>query len=100
MPNVEIKSTGGLTRKQAGQRLIELGNALVGGSTVEVDWGNDKIKIGVADRVEWELEIEIEGSETELEIELKWSDAAATAEAEPPMQANPRRTRSSRAKTS
>ncbi len=100
MPNVEIKSTGGLTRKQAGQRLIELGNALVGGSTVEVDWGNDKIKLGVADRVEWELEIEIEGDETELEIELKWRDSASGGAAESPMHANPRRTRTSRAKTS
>ena len=76
MPNVEIKSSAGLTRKEAGNRLIELGNALVAGSKVELDWGQDTFKLGVANRVDWELEIEIEGSETELEIEISWRDAA------------------------
>jgi amphi-Trp domain-containing protein len=108
MPNVEIKSSTGLSRKEAGNRLIELGNALVAGSTVELDWGADTFKLGVADRVEWELEIEIEGTETELEIEISWRDAASGGEsagtsddAQPALErsANPRRTRAARAKT-
>jgi amphi-Trp domain-containing protein len=116
MPNVEIKSSAGLTRKEAGNRLIELGNALVAGSKVEFDWGQDTFKLGVANRVDWELEIEIEGSETELEIEISWRDAASSVDSDsdsdsdshgdtgahptPERSANPRRTRAARAKSS
>ena len=112
MPNVEIKSSAGLSRKEAGNRLIELGNALVAGSKVELDWGQDTFKLGVANRVDWELEIEIEGSETELEIEISWRDAASSADSDsdshvdtgahptPERSANPRRTRAARAKSS
>ena len=86
MPKVEFKRKSRLTRQEAADRLIALGNALAAGSEIELSSGGDSVKIGVASQLNWELEIEIDGDETELEIELKWTDddageeeAAATA---------------------
>ena len=94
MPKVEFKRKSRLTRQEAADRLIALGNALAAGSEIELSSGGDSVKIGVASQLNWELEIEIDGDETELEIELKWTDdprgkddddkvAAATPEPEP-----------------
>lgn len=74
MPNVEIKRKVRLTRQEAAERLIALGNALAGGSEVDLSSDGDSIKLGVAGHVDWELEIEVDGDETELEIEIKWKD--------------------------
>lgn len=76
MPKVEIKRKSRLTRQEVADRLIALGNALAGGSEIELSSGGDSIELAVADQIDWELEIEIDGDETELEIELKWRDAA------------------------
>lgn len=77
MPSIEIKRKTRLTRQEAAERLIALGNALASGSEVELSAGGDSIKIGVAGSVDWELEIEVDGDETELEIEIKWKDDPA-----------------------
>jgi len=85
VPKVEIKRKAVLSRQEVADRLIALGNALAGGSEVELSAGGDSIRIGVADQVHWELEIEVDGDETELEIEIKWKDDPAAAE--PPARA-------------
>jgi amphi-Trp domain-containing protein len=77
VPNVEIKRKVRLTRQEAAERLIALGNALAGGAEVDLSSDGDSIKLGVAGHVDWELEIEVEGDETELEIEIKWKDDPA-----------------------
>ena len=82
MPNVEIKRKTRLSRQEAAERLIALGNALATGSEVELSAGSDTIKIGVAGTVDWELEIEVDGDETELEIEIKWKDDPAGKDAD------------------
>jgi amphi-Trp domain-containing protein len=74
VPKVEFKRKARLTRQEAAERLIALGNALAGGSEIELSSGGDSVKIGVASQVQWELEIEIDGDETEIEIEIKWTD--------------------------
>src|SRR4029453_8150373 len=83
MPDVEIKRKVRLSRKQAGERLIAVGKALVGGSTSELDFDGDSLRFTVADQVNWEFELEVDGDEVELEIELKWSDAAPAVPAAP-----------------
>jgi amphi-Trp domain-containing protein len=74
VPKVEFKRKARLTRQEAAERLIALGNALAAGSEIELSSGGDSVKIGVASQVSWELEIEIDGDETEIEIEIKWTD--------------------------
>lgn len=81
MADVEIKRKIRLSRKQAGERLIAMGKALVGGSTSELDFDGESLRFTVADNVQWEFELEVDGDEMELEIELKWSDAAPAAPA-------------------
>lgn len=82
MPTVEFKRKARLSRQEVAERLIALGNALAGGSEVELSAGGDTLKIGVAAQVDWELEIEIDGDETELEIEIKWRDDPAPVAAD------------------
>jgi amphi-Trp domain-containing protein len=95
MADVEIKRKIRLSRKQAGERLIAVGEALVGGPTSELDFDGESIRFTVADEVNWEFELEVDGDEIELEIELKWSDGASAEPAAPPVAA-PKRTRNSR----
>ena len=91
MPKVEFKRKTRLSRQEAADRLIALGNALSSGSEIELGTGEDTLKLGVAAYLNWELEIEVDGDETELEIEIKWTDdppddaepAAAPATADP-----------------
>jgi amphi-Trp domain-containing protein len=94
MADVEIKRKVRLSRKQAGERLIAVGKALVGGSTSELDFDGESLRFTVADQVNWEFELEVDGDEMELEIELKWSDAAPPAPAAPVTA--PKRLRNSR----
>ena len=93
MADVEIKRKVRLSRKQAGERLIAVGKALVGGSTSELDFDGESLRFTVGDEVNWEFELEVDGDEMELEIELKWSDAAPDAPAAPA--AAPKRGRNS-----
>jgi amphi-Trp domain-containing protein len=81
MADLEIKRKIRLSRKQAGERLIAVGKALVGGSTSELEFDGESLRFTVADNVQWEFELEVDGDEMELEIELKWSDAAPAAPA-------------------
>ena len=74
MPKVEFKRKTRLSREEAADPLIALGNALSSGSEIELGTGEDTLKLGVAAYLNWELEIEIDGDETELEIEIKWTD--------------------------
>jgi amphi-Trp domain-containing protein len=85
MADVEIKRKVRLTREQAGERLMELGKALVAAPESELNLDGDSIRFTVGDRVQWEFELEVDGDEIELEIELKWSTAkpAAPAPAKP-----------------
>jgi amphi-Trp domain-containing protein len=89
MADVEIKRKVRLSRKQAGERLIAVGKALVGGSKSELEFDGESIHFTVADQVNWEFELEVEGDEIELEIELKWSDAAPAAPAAPAAKSAP-----------
>ncbi|MEU7906529.1 amphi-Trp domain-containing protein [Actinoplanes sp. NPDC049118] len=73
---MEIKRKVRLTRKQAGERLITLGNALVAAPVSELDFDGDSIRYTVADELDWEFELEVDGNGVELELELKWSAAA------------------------
>ena len=79
VPKIEITRKTTLTRQQVAERLIAWGTALASGADVELESGDDSIKITVADEVQWELEIEVDGDETEIEIELKWRDRPARA---------------------
>ena len=81
MPDVEIKRKVRLSREEAAQRLIDIGNALADSSKSRLHFDGDSIHFTVADQVEFEFELEVEGDQTELEIELKWSDASPS---EPP----------------
>jgi amphi-Trp domain-containing protein len=76
MADVEIKRTTKLTRKEAGERLIVLGNALAGDSSAEVEYDGSAVKLAVPGDLSWEFELEVEGDEVELEIELKWTMAS------------------------
>ncbi|MFD6859729.1 amphi-Trp domain-containing protein [Rhodococcus sp. NPDC060090] len=78
MPKLEIKRKSELSRKEVSDRLIALGQALAGGSEVELGSDGDSIEIVVADRVRWELEIEVDGDEIEIEIEISWRDDPAS----------------------
>ena len=82
MPKLEIKKTSELSRKEASERLIELGRALADGSEVELGSPGDSVSMVVADRVRWELEIEVDGDEIEIEIEISWRDAPSGASAD------------------
>ena len=94
MADVEITRKIRLSRRQAGERLIALGKALVDGATSELEFGGDSIRFTVADQVAWEFELEVDGDELELEIELKWSTAASAAPAA--STAAPQRTKNAR----
>jgi amphi-Trp domain-containing protein len=87
MAGVEIKRKVRITRKEAGERLIELGKALTAAPQSELDLDGDRIKFTVADDLQWEFELEVDGNEVELEIELKWLQhpvaAPAAASASP-----------------
>jgi amphi-Trp domain-containing protein len=83
MAEVEIKRTIRLTRKQAGERLIALGQALTGAPRSELHFDGASISFTVADHVEWEFELEVDGDELELEIELKWSNGAPAERTSP-----------------
>ncbi|MBF6278635.1 MULTISPECIES: amphi-Trp domain-containing protein [Nocardia] len=74
MPKLEINRNSELSREEVAERLIAIGQALAGGSEVELGSGGDRIEIVVPDRVHVELEIEIDGDETEIEIEISWRD--------------------------
>ncbi|WP_410876050.1 amphi-Trp domain-containing protein [Nocardia sp. A7] len=74
MPKLEIKRKSELSRKEVSEHLIAIGQALAGGSEVELGESGDSIEIVVADRVRWELEIEVDGDKTEIEIEISWHD--------------------------
>ncbi|MFF2084463.1 amphi-Trp domain-containing protein [Nocardia sp. NPDC058176] len=78
MPKLEIKRKSELSRAEAAERLIAIGQALARGSEVELEAGDDSIETVVADRVRWEFEIEVDGDETEIEIEISWRDDPAT----------------------
>ncbi|MFE3446057.1 amphi-Trp domain-containing protein [Nocardia sp. NPDC059180] len=95
MPKLELKRTSALSRDEVSQRLIALGQALAGGSEVELGSEGDTLSIDVADQVRWELEIEVDGDETEIEIEISWRDgpsgADSPAESETPVRAKPAR---------
>lgn len=82
MPKLEIKKTSELSRKEASDRLIELGRALAEGPEVELGSSGDSVKTVIAERVRWEFEIEVDGDETEIEIEISWRDAPPEAPAE------------------
>jgi amphi-Trp domain-containing protein len=96
MAEVEIKRKIQITRKDAGERLIELGKALAAAPESELDLDGDSIKFTVADHVNWEFELEVDGDEVELEIELKWSQAPVVASAPKPAAPPAKRARSSR----
>ncbi|MCC3313825.1 amphi-Trp domain-containing protein [Nocardia africana] len=74
MPKLEINRKSELSRREVSERLIAIGQALAGGSEVELGSDGDTIETVVPDRVHWELEIEIDGDETEIEIEISWRD--------------------------
>jgi amphi-Trp domain-containing protein len=93
MAGIEIKRKIRITRKEAGERLIELGKAMAAAPESELDLNGDSIKFTVADEVDWEFELEVDGDQIELEIELKWSQAPATVAAPAPPAA--KRTRNS-----
>ena len=77
MPDVELERKRTLSRQEAGERLIAIGNALVAGAESKLEMDGDSVRFTVADQVRWEFELEVDGNETELEVELKWSDAPA-----------------------
>ena len=52
MPSIEIKRKATLSRQEAADRLIALGNALPEGSEVELSSGGDSIKVEVAGQVQ------------------------------------------------
>ena len=54
MPKVEFKSKARLSRQEAADRLIALGNALSSGSEIELGTGDDTLKLGVAAHLNWE----------------------------------------------
>jgi amphi-Trp domain-containing protein len=83
MADVKIERKQRLSRQEAGERLIALGRALAGGSTVEWESGDDSISFAVADEVAWEFELEVDGDGRELEIELTWTTAAPAARPRP-----------------
>jgi amphi-Trp domain-containing protein len=95
MAGVEIKRKVRISRKEAGERLIELGKALAAAPESELELNGDSIKFTVADDLDWEFELEIDGDEVELELELKWSLAAPTP-APAPAPAPAKRARTSR----
>ena len=74
MPKLEINRKSELSRVEVSERLIAIGQALAGGSEVELGTDGDVIDVVVPDHVHLELEIEIDGDETEIEIEISWRD--------------------------
>lgn len=92
MADVEIKRKIRISRKEAGERLIDLGKALTEASESKLDLDGDSIKFTVADDVDWEFELEVDGNKVELEIELKWSHAPVAGPVRtPPPAAKPRK---------
>ena len=91
MAEMEIKTRRRLTRREAGERLIALGQALAAGPVAEWEVGEDSVRFTVADEVAWEFELEVDGDERELEIELKWTQAAAEPAPSRPRRATRRR---------
>ncbi|NEW39848.1 amphi-Trp domain-containing protein [Nocardia cyriacigeorgica] len=102
MPKLELKKKSALSRDEVSQRLIALGQALAGGSEVELGSEGESLSIEVADQVRWELEIEVDGDETEIEIEISWRDdtsgsttsteSKTAVRARPARRARPRKT--------
>jgi amphi-Trp domain-containing protein len=84
MADVEIKRKIRISRKEAGERLIDLGKALTEAPEAKLDLDGDSIKFTVADDVDWEFELEVDGNKVELEIELKWSQAPVAEPARTP----------------
>jgi amphi-Trp domain-containing protein len=81
MPDVELERKQTLSRQEAGERLIAIGNALVAGAESKLDMDGDSVRFTVAEQVHWEFELEVDGTETQLEVELKWSDAPVPRQA-------------------
>ena len=82
MPDVELERKQTLSRQEAGERLIAIGNALVAGAEAKLEMDGDTVWFTVADQVRWEFELEVDGTETELELELKWSDTPVPRQTE------------------
>ena len=57
MPDVEIKRKVRLSREEAAQRLIAIGNALADSSTTRLHFDGDSIQFTVANQVEWEFRV-------------------------------------------
>ena len=87
MADVEIKRKVRLSRQEAGERLIQLGTALAGAPTSELDFDGDSIRFTVAEKLDWEFELEVDDHGLEIEVELKWSHASAAPA--PPAGAKP-----------
>ena len=83
MAEVEFERKIRTSRRDAGERLIALGTALVAGAKVELHHEADSIQFTVADELDWEFELEIDGDDVEVEIELKWSSRAKPSLAKP-----------------
>ena len=74
MAQVEFERKLRISRKEAGERLIALGQSLLAGAKSKLEHEGDSIQFTVADQIDWEFELEIDGDDIELEIELKWSN--------------------------
>ncbi len=72
MDILKIESKETLTREEAAARLRAIADALAVHNEVELDWGDKRLRVHVADQVRMEVEVEVEDDEIEFEIELKW----------------------------
>lgn len=84
MAEIEFERRIRVSRKEAGERLIALGRALVAGAKVKLTHDADSIEFNVADELDWEFELEVDGDDVEVEVELKWSTAKKAAPAKRP----------------
>jgi len=91
MSDFKHKHKEQLSRQAAGDRLIAIGTALTGGADLDLELGEQRAVVAVADDLRSELEVKSKGDRVKIEVELSWArpqfgaDApSAEHEARPP----------------
>jgi amphi-Trp domain-containing protein len=82
--NFKHKRKEHVSRDEAAQRLIALGQALANGGSLDIGAGGEKHLVAVADDLRWEYDTKAKAEHVEIELELRWQQVApAVAATEP-----------------
>jgi amphi-Trp domain-containing protein len=75
--NFKHKRKEHVSRDEAAQRLIALGQALASGGLLDIGADGEKHLVTVADDLRWEYDTKAKAEHVEIELELRWQQAAS-----------------------